>query len=100
MNNSNPMELCGNGYPTEETLDTIKNWTHLEGFEDLLEEIGFMVRQYGKCEKEGDVWVFVTGGWSGNEDVIMALKENYVFWGMYWQSSERGGMHTFKLVGS
>lgn len=96
MNNSNPMELDGNGYPTEETLETIRTWTHLEKFDDLLESINHLVSNYGKCEKAGDTWTFVTGGWSGNEDVIISLKENYTFWGMCWQSSERGGLHTFK----
>lgn len=38
-----------------------------------------------------------TGGWSGNEDIVIALKKNYLFWSMFWQKSTRGGHHYFRI---
>lgn len=40
---------------------------------------------------------FATGGWSGNEDLIGALKENQMFWLVCWWRSERGGAFWFRL---
>jgi len=40
---------------------------------------------------------FATGGWSGNEDVLTALKANAVFWALCWESSSVGGLHVFRL---
>lgn len=39
----------------------------------------------------------VTGGWSGNEEVISAMKENTMGWIMTWSSSHRGGKYVFEL---
>lgn len=38
-----------------------------------------------------------TWGWSGNEDLLNALIENQLFWGLYWESSTIGGHYIFKL---
>jgi len=38
-----------------------------------------------------------TGGWSGNEEILQSLKKNYLFWGMYWEKSIKGGHHYFKI---
>jgi len=35
-----------------------------------------------------------TGGWSGNESVVGALRDT-MFWWLYWQKSERGGHYHF-----
>lgn len=43
----------------------------------------------------GDI-TLVTGGWSDNEAVISAMRENTMGWLMTWQSSHRGGKHVFK----
>ena len=37
-----------------------------------------------------------TGGWSGNEEIVLALQKN-LFWFLYWQKSERGGHYYFKI---
>lgn len=41
---------------------------------------------------------FTTGGWSGNEAIIAALKRNSVAWLMTWQLSARGGLHIFRYL--
>lgn len=38
-----------------------------------------------------------TAGWSGNEEIIKALKRNRIFWSMFWAKSERGGHYTFEI---
>jgi hypothetical protein len=36
----------------------------------------------------------VTGGWSGNEEIIGILEDTF-FWFIFWQLSERGGRYVF-----
>jgi hypothetical protein len=38
-----------------------------------------------------------TGGWSGNEDIIQALRENEWFWTFFWQEERRGGHYVFEF---
>jgi hypothetical protein len=38
-----------------------------------------------------------TGGWSGNEQIIRALKLNSLFFPLFWQMHERGGHYYFKI---
>lgn len=38
-----------------------------------------------------------TGGWSGNEDIIEALKQNKYFYSFYWLQSRRGGHYIFEI---
>lgn len=45
-----------------------------------------------------DEYVFATCGWSGNEDLIYALRDNHAFWGLYWYQSRRGGLHWFRVI--
>jgi len=40
-------------------------------------------------------WELHTGGWSGNEEIIRAMQDNRVWWGMFWESSRRGGHYEF-----
>ena len=89
------------GYPTEETLEAIKSWKidSNKSIGNLLEFVGeawtytFPVETGGESR---DAWLRVaTGGWSGNEDLIEALQSNYLFWGICWLESRRGGSHKF-----
>lgn len=42
-------------------------------------------------------WELRTVGWSGNEAIADALRENEPLWNLCWVSSARGGHHVFEL---
>lgn len=88
------------GYPSDATLQRIREWPHpFIGLTDFLRE-SWAYPEYLRVESEesGDVVIVAaTAGWSGNESLIGALEDNYVFWSMCWLSSERGGRYRFKL---
>lgn len=97
------------GYPTSDTLQRIREWTYQQGYLNLLDFVkaGWEYPESVKTrEVDTDVktvqgpkreYAFYTMGWSGNEDLITALAENHVFWGMCWQMSERGGSYVFQV---
>ena len=92
-----------NGYPTESALvalDHFKGTPH-----DLAQHVIAMVREYGAfvIDDIADEWgraakrlTLVTGGWSGCEEVIGRLSET-MFHFSYWESSWRGGKHTYVI---
>ena len=103
------------GYPDDAELAKITAWRCLEtgDFRPLMEYVGSlwnwgerMFRKTGE-DKAGpyaggvivtsDVYEVSTGGWSGNESLIGALQENFVFWSMCWVQSRRGGHFIFHI---
>ena len=84
------------GYPTEETFDKIKNWNQCDPV-GLFEYIkaAWYYPEYIR-EPEANVIELITGGWSGNEELLQALKSNFA-WGLCWQMSQRGGLHRFEI---
>lgn len=89
-------------YPTDEELKTIKEWdiTKQDVFElvDFIHDIWWMP-DWGFTLKGKRVKTLYlsTGGWSGNEDIIGAMKDNWLFWATYWEKSKRGGHYCFKI---
>jgi len=86
-------------YPDESDLEKIKNWDTIHdpfGLVKFIESICWCdaVRIRGKR-----VWQveFHTWGWSGNEDIIYALRENQMFFAIYWLKTTRGGHYYFKV---
>lgn len=82
------------GYPTDETLEAIKLWP-LGKFETLLEFIfEAWDDTYGvvREDERAGTMELVTGGWSGNEEILSAMMFNRTFWSIYWESSSRGGL--------
>ena len=95
------------GYPTEDTLQTIAIWDHAHGLPEWLDYCRDswhpdgkvtpkLVREFGNPV---NCLSFVTGGWSGNESVISAMQQNTVLWSLTWYSSKRGGLHMFEVRG-
>lgn len=94
-----PDELIDDdGYPTDEALD------YLRAFTGSTEELVAYVRSlcghsvlkdftngFGRPEKR---LTLITAGWSGCESVVGALHET-MFHLMFWESSFRGGKHTY-----
>ena len=83
------------GYPTTEELEKVVSWPHTDpwGLVDYLKNIWWYPERQIRT---GPAWVELsTAGWSGNEDIIEALKKNG-FWFLYWEKSERGGHYRFE----
>ena len=93
------------GYPTDEALEWLSMYNDLEpGGAQFATWLAFAEKlwsSYGsvrRVKREGQSCIrFATGGWSGNEDVIDAMRRNYLKWEMTWYSSRRGGEHIFLL---
>jgi hypothetical protein len=67
-------EFTQNGYPTERTLETIREWPVFEtGLQPLLEFIRKAWKYQEFANETNGLWEFVTGGWSGNEELLAAL---------------------------
>lgn len=105
-------DLTDGGYPTDETLERIRAaksprealelaeraW-HWDGWatRTLRPEELAMVRRHHEDEPMPEYFRFATGGWSGNEDIIIALERNFLVLGMCWQLSACGGLHIYEL---
>lgn len=90
------------GYPTDEELNEIIAWSPggaWAGKEPWLPILDLVAAawdtDYGASRVDGKVWTFITGGWSGNEDVLHALSQNFSAWSLLWLASYRGGKHEF-----
>ncbi len=84
------------GYPTDETVEIIKNW-------DPRDPVGlfeFLKAAWNDCgcirEPEANVIELITGGWSGNEELIDAFQSN-IAWSLCWQLSQVGGLYRFEI---
>lgn len=84
-------------YPNEEDLETIRTWkgSH-KALMEFIEGI-WWAADWGFSEGDDNKYYLSTGGWSGNEEIIGAMIENYVFWGICWDLSRKGGHHEFTV---
>ena len=90
------------GYPDEESLEAIRNWDiQKQGVDGLLELVrentNWADRQIGLSGKHVLRFEYHTGGWSGNEEVIDALQQNFMFWATSWVKHTAGGHYYFKI---
>ena len=95
-----------NGYPTEEALAKISNWSNdsisdcfdfikeLWSYPDYWREKVFFDEGEEKWKKQIDM---STGGWSGNEDLLAALRNNILIWSSAWVLCARGGKFIFEI---
>lgn len=100
-------------YPTEDELCEIVTWP-IVGAKDCAELLDYVQdiwwaadwgwreaieeEDVGEARKESYmVYSISTGGWSGNEDIIGAMRQNTMFWVLCWQSSRRGGHYEFRI---
>lgn len=90
-------------YPTTENLEFIKNFDIVKNpitdLLDYIEEIWWTPSFGFHRETSGELinLQLSTGGWSGNEDIIRALQDNFFFWSLYWVMSKRGGHYWFEI---
>jgi hypothetical protein len=109
------LELDDDGYPTEESLNLIKDfspykefdklfaaiqkiWAYPDYFSGPLKEPPKEVKPLLWNEKENVTWYrLATAGWSGNEDIISALEQNPMVQALCWCMSARGGLHIYQI---
>jgi len=94
--------LDKDNYPDEASLKAIEKWDILkngvQGLLDLVEENTYTPDwSFSVTGKRIFRFEYHTGGWSGNEDVIVALKNNLLFWPMFWEKSTKGGHYYFRI---
>jgi len=98
--------LDDDGYPTDDALEIISkwHWDDIAGWFDFISGIWYL-RSWGWSEGEtvdewsGDkmyLYTISTAGWSGNESIIHAMKENHMLWTITWVQSRRGGHYIFE----
>ena len=99
--------LDSDGYPTEDALDRIGTWPAKDGWQRLMAfvkdlwnyaDIGFWTEEETDDEFREDKatrYRLATGGWSGNEEIVTALRCNTIFHMMHWWGSLRGGLHIY-----
>lgn len=89
-------------YPTDDELEIISKWDFRA--EPVQEFIDYIVELWWQadilCKIKGKnvmkLWLS-TAGWSGNEDIIHAVRKNSFFWSMCWEWSKRGGHYKFSV---
>jgi uncharacterized phage protein (TIGR01671 family) len=106
---SSDLYLDEDGYPTDLALTLIKEANPFEkNPHDLMDFVKglWQYTDWGWSEKKKKnydgkkaiLYSISTGGWSGNEDIISALKNNKnFFWTLYWQESRVGGHYKFLI---
>jgi len=96
------------GYPTDETLDALRQWDLADANAALdflqvawtypnLASHDLSVEEFAVVHADASTrhLRLSTGGWSGNEDLIYAFRESLA-WRMTWRLSAIGGLHIFR----
>jgi hypothetical protein len=98
------MTIDHNGYPTEETLKKIRAFNILE--DDPIAFTEYLCDNWAngfppKWDKKHRTLQLSTGGWSGCESVIGALKTSKkypTYWMLFWYKSRVGGHYWFRNI--
>jgi NTP pyrophosphatase (non-canonical NTP hydrolase) len=91
--------MDSDGYPDEAELTRISEWR-----DDRFDWSGLMAfirplwryAEDGYWKQQGSLYRLVTGGWSGNESIIVALRANSLFWGTTFLAEVVGGLYWFE----
>lgn len=89
------------GYPRDRLLKTIRKWDcDIGECFDLIRRCWWHGDTLWREKQRADVRVIFasTGGWSGNESIIGAMKHNAFLWLVTWRWSRRGGHYSFSIV--
>lgn len=94
--------LDEDGYPTELALQRIRSWEHEKGWGaalDYIRELWWGGEMLWTEKQRGDrrVCDVSTGGWSGNEDLIAAMRGNFLLWSTVFLAHRRGGHYVFEI---
>lgn len=94
------MRLDSDNYPTEDILEQIRQWKGtanalLDAVIDIWPHYGTTTDSTVRGGSTRRV-VLVTGGWSGCEDLVDALRTTLV-WTLAWSESSSGGRHVLEL---
>lgn len=94
------------GYPTDEELARIREWPHTDplGWFAFIKGCWHLAdwgwTEYGTELGEHGVSLvpisISTGGWSGNEEILAAMRHN-ILWSLIWQEHRRGGHYEFQV---
>ena len=89
-------------YPTDDELETVSKWP-IATRKDVAELLDYIksIWKYADCgyfSAKGNTYKLSTGGWSGNEDIVGAMRMNLIFWALCWYSSKRGGHYVFRMA--
>ena len=102
--------LDDDGYPTDDALEIIEkwHWDDIFGWFEFIQSI-WHLRSWGWSEglvpedngfdmdgKQKYEYHISTAGWSGNESIISAMKQNDMLWHITWIQSRRGGHYIFE----
>jgi hypothetical protein len=86
------------GDPEDDELEKIEKWFHADmaGMMEYIKE-RWKYADDGYWRRRSRTYWVSTGGWSGNESIIGAMRRNMMFWAMCWCQSNRGGHYKFVL---
>lgn len=95
--------MDADGYPEPEVIEQIEKWDiQKQSVKMLIEliEANWWAADWGFKRKSKTKLELHTGGWSGNEEIIYALKKTKFpsFYGLFWQKEVRGGHYFFEGI--
>ena len=84
-------------YPSTYSLRKIQRWDFADGYAPLMDYVKSLWWQPGwGWHQRGRRYRISTGGWSGNEDLMYALRQNFQFWSQCWKVHRAGGHYLFE----
>ena len=91
--------LGDNGYPHEDELRRIREWPWEGGFRGLMEyvRLRWAYADNGYWTQQGDRFRIATAGWSGNESLIGAMEDNWMFQSLCAVSWHKGGLYIYDV---